>query len=101
MGLSTSVHAGRYVIGDYRFQRGYTSSNPRKMVQAWAEKEMRNLARLHSAGIPSPKPHALRLHILVMDFIGSDGIAAPRLHVCAPASLQLAIMCPGYECKLL
>ena len=36
--------------------------NPRKMVATWAEKEMRNLGRLNSAGIPAPKPLELRAH---------------------------------------
>jgi RIO kinase 1 len=49
------------------------------MVKMWAEKEMRNLARLHAAGIPCPKPIELRLHVLVMEFLGTDGTAAPRL----------------------
>jgi RIO kinase 1 len=68
----------RYVVGDSRFAR-FCKSNPRKMVKMWAEKEMRNLLRLHAAGIPCPKPHQLRLHVLVMDFLGNDGVAAPRL----------------------
>ncbi len=50
-------------MGDSRFQR-YCKSNPRKMVKMWAEKEMRNLARLHAAGIPCPKPLQLRMHVL-------------------------------------
>ena len=68
----------RYVTGDSRFQR-FCKSNPRKMVKMWAEKEMRNLLRLHAAGIPCPKPIQLRLHILVMEFLGTGGTAAPRL----------------------
>eukprot|EP00204_Picochlorum_oklahomense_P000399 CAMPEP_0118800156 /NCGR_PEP_ID=MMETSP1161-20130426/2150_1 /TAXON_ID=249345 /ORGANISM="Picochlorum oklahomensis, Strain CCMP2329" /LENGTH=549 /DNA_ID=CAMNT_0006727949 /DNA_START=234 /DNA_END=1883 /DNA_ORIENTATION=- len=68
----------RYVTGDSRFQR-FCKSNPRKMVKMWAEKEMRNLSRLHAAGIPCPKPIQLRLHILVMEFLGTGGTAAPRL----------------------
>lgn len=68
----------RYVVGDSRFQR-YCKSNPRKMVKLWAEKEMRNLARLHAAGIPCPKPLQLRMHVLVMEFLGEGGVAAPRL----------------------
>ena len=68
----------RYVVGDSRFQR-FCKSNPRKMVKLWAEKEMRNLLRLHGAGIPCPKPHQLRLHVLVMEFLGKNGVAAPRL----------------------
>lgn len=69
----------RYVAGDWRFRNGYCRSNPRKMVRTWAEKEMRNLTRLVDAGLFSPQPRMLRNHVLVMDFIGSDGVAAPRL----------------------
>ncbi|KAK9248617.1 RIO1 family-domain-containing protein [Lipomyces tetrasporus] len=71
----------RYVTGEYRFRHGYSRHNPRKMVKLWAEKEMRNLNRLYQAGIPSPKPLALKMHVLVMDFIGDDeGWPSPRLH---------------------
>jgi RIO kinase 1 len=47
----------------------------------WAEKEMRNLARLRSAGIRAPQPLMLRMHVLVMELIGDAGVAAPRLKV--------------------
>lgn len=69
----------RYVQGDYRFRHGYCKHNPRKMVMTWAEKEMRNLMRLGAAGIRCPTPLLLRLHVLVMEFIGTSGWAAPRL----------------------
>ncbi|NP_001312624.1 serine/threonine-protein kinase RIO1-like [Nicotiana tabacum] len=69
----------RYVQGDYRFRYGYCKHNPRKMVKTWAEKEMRNLMRLRAAGIRCPAPLLLRLHVLVMEFIGKGGWAAPRL----------------------
>eukprot|EP01132_Coremiostelium_polycephalum_P000636 gene636-789_t len=69
----------RYVTGEFRFRRGYSKHNPRKMVKVWAEKEFRNLNRLKTAGIPCPTPLLLRNHILVMNFIGKDGYAAPRL----------------------
>jgi hypothetical protein len=69
----------RYVSGEYRFRNGYCKSNPRKMVQTWAEKEMRNLKRLVTANVPCPTPHLLKSHVLVMDFLGKDGWCAPRL----------------------
>lgn len=69
----------RYVQGDYRFRYGYCKHNPRKMVKTWAEKEMRNLMRVRAADIRCPKPLLLRLHVLVMEFIGKGGWAAPRL----------------------
>merc|ERR1719427_1410829 len=69
----------KYVTGEYRFRHGYCKGNPRKMVKTWAEKEMRNLQRLWTSGIPCPQPHVLRNHVLVMDFIGHNGWAAPLL----------------------
>lgn len=70
----------KYVAGEFRFRQGYSKSNNRSMVKLWAEKEMRNLRRIYSAGIPSPEPVHLRLHVLVMGFVGtSKGRPAPRL----------------------
>lgn len=69
----------RYVSGEHRFRHGYCKSNPRKMVKTWAEKEMRNLKRLHTSSIPCPVPWLLKSHVLVMDFLGSNGWCAPRL----------------------
>lgn len=69
----------KYVSGEFRFRSGYCKSNPRKMVKTWAEKEMRNLKRLHASHIPSPEPHLLKAHVLVMDFLGDKGWCAPRL----------------------
>ncbi|CAI9267305.1 unnamed protein product [Lactuca saligna] len=83
----------RYVQGDYRFRYGYCKHNPRKMVKTWAEKEMRNLMRLKAAGIRCPTPILLRLHVLVMEFIGNTGWAAPRLK---DAALSLDKLREGY-----
>ncbi|KAG9237172.1 RIO1 family-domain-containing protein [Amylocarpus encephaloides] len=70
----------RYVTGEHRFRGGYNKGNNRAMVKVWAEKEFRNLKRLHLAGIPCPEPIYLRLHVLVMCFLGDrKGWAAPRL----------------------
>lgn len=69
----------KYVSGEFRFRHGYCKHNPRKMVKTWAEKEMRNLIRIHQAGIPCPEPIILRSHVLVMGFIGTDSWPAPLL----------------------
>jgi len=69
----------KYVTGEFRFRHGYCKHNPRKMVKTWAEKEMRNLSRLHAAGMPCPLPVLLRSHVLLMTFIGNAGWPAPRL----------------------
>ena len=73
----------KYVSGEFRFRHGYCRSNPRKMVKTWAEKEMRNLIRIHTGGILCPEPFILRSHVLVMDFIGCNGWPAPLLKDCA------------------
>ncbi|XP_044735344.1 serine/threonine-protein kinase RIO1 [Chrysoperla carnea] len=69
----------KYVSGEFRFRHGYCRHNPRKMVRTWAEKEMRNLVRMHTAGLPVPEPILLRSHVLIMKFIGQDGWPAPKL----------------------
>lgn len=69
----------KYVTGEFRFRRGYSRHNPRKMVRLWAEKEMRNLARLHTNGVPCPRPILLRGHVILMEFIGTDGWPSPKL----------------------
>ncbi|MCJ1344613.1 protein kinase rio1 [Peltigera leucophlebia] len=70
----------KYVSGEYRFKQGYNKSNNRAMVKVWAEKEMRNLRRIYGSGIPCPEPIHLRLHVLVMGFLGDKrGVPAPRL----------------------
>jgi len=68
----------RYVEGEFRFRRGYCSSNPRKMVTMWAEKELRNLKRMEGI-IPCPVGLLVKSNVLVMDFLGNDMINAPRL----------------------
>lgn len=71
----------RYVSGEFRFRNGHCKGNPRKMVALWAEKEVRNLKRLALTEglIRAPIPHFLKNNIIVMDFLGENGVPAPRL----------------------
>lgn len=70
----------RYITGEHRFKGGFDKGNNRKMVKLWAEKEFRNLRRIYNAGIPCPEPISLKLHVLVMGFLGDrKGWAYPRL----------------------
>lgn len=84
----------RYVTGEFRFRHGYSRHNPRKMVRLWAEKEMRNLIRLKTAGLRVPDPILLRSHVLVMSFIGKNGWPAPRLK---DAELNTSKACKLYR----
>uniref|UniRef100_A0A7S4EKC8 Serine/threonine-protein kinase RIO1 n=1 Tax=Pseudo-nitzschia australis TaxID=44445 RepID=A0A7S4EKC8_9STRA len=69
----------KYVSGEHRWRKGYCKSNPRKMVKVWAEKELRNYRRIHTAGILCPTPIFLKAHILLMEFLGTNGWPSPRL----------------------
>ena len=69
----------RYINGEFRFRHGYCKSNPRKMVALWAEKEVRNLKRVKQSGLNVPEPYVLKSNLIVMQFVGSNGVAAPRL----------------------
>ena len=77
----------KYVSGEFRFQRGFPKRSNRGMVRLWAEKEFRNLKRMHAAGLPVPEPIYLKSHVLVMSFIGriapsGHSIATPPLRDC-------------------
>lgn len=99
----------KYVSGEFRFRHGYSRHNPRKMVRLWAEKEMRNLSRLHANGVLCPRPILLRGHVLLMEFVGRDGWPAPKLkeaHLSEGKARELYLECilvmrkMYTECKL-
>lgn len=78
-----------YTAGEFRFRRGYKGKNPRKMVTAWAEKEVRNLNRLHQTGkIQCPVPIKQANNCLLMSFIGVGDNHAPRLRDAGDLSLK-------------
>ncbi len=66
-----------YIIGDPRFEN--IKRDHRSIIFAWARKELKNLKRAFDAGIQVPKPIACDKNVLIMEFIGKEGIAAPRL----------------------
>ena len=76
---AASFRGGRlkYIAGDPRFEglRG----DFRRLVYAWCLKEFRNLRRAYESGVRVPRPYAVERNILVMEFIGRDGVPAPLL----------------------
>jgi RIO kinase 1 len=66
-----------YVIGDPRFKR--IRGGTRSLIFTWAEKEFKNLKIAYEVGVRVPRPFAVEKNILVMEFIGEAGIAAPRM----------------------
>jgi len=67
----------QYIIGDPRFES--VSGDLRKLILKWVQKEYKNLKRMYEAGVRVPKPYYAYRNILVMEFIGENGIRAPLL----------------------
>jgi len=66
-----------YIMGDPRFKK--VKRDTRSLVYAWALKEFRNLSSAHEAGVRVPRPIAVKKNVLLMEFIGKDGIGAPLM----------------------
>ena len=68
----------RYIQGDPRFE--HIKSMPmHKLIPLWAKKEYSNLKKMYSAGVSVPKPICVYRNVLVMEFIGVEGVRAPLL----------------------
>ena len=72
----------QYIQGDPRFKR--IRKNTRSIVYTWNQKEYNNLQLCEEAGINAPRPIHFIRNILVMTFIGEDGVPAPLLKEKAP-----------------
>lgn len=68
----------KYIRGDPRYE-WITSLPSHKLMSVWARKEYANLARMFEAGVPVPEPYCVRRNVVVMQFIGEEGVRAPLL----------------------
>ena len=75
-----------YIVNDPRFEG--LQKKRRSIIFAWAQREYRNLLMAYEAGLNVPKPFAVKDNVLVMEFIGFNGEAAPRLKDRSPKNLQ-------------
>jgi len=71
-----------YIEGDPRF--AHIRRDTRSLVYAWAQKEFKNLQRAHEVGVRVPKPIAVDNNVLIMEFIGKNGVSAPLLKEAPP-----------------
>jgi RIO kinase 1 len=78
-----------YIVGDPRFKG--IKKDHRSIIFAWARKEYKNLSRALEAGVRVPTPLACDRNVLIMEFIGKEGIAAPRLRDVPPEVLAVEI----------
>ena len=66
-----------YLVGDPRFKG--VKRDSRSLVYAWAQKEYKNLLSAYEADVRVPKPFTVKNNVLLMEFIGEDGISAPLM----------------------
>jgi len=71
-----------YIEGDPRFAR--VRRDTRSLVYAWAQKEFKNLQRAHEIGIRVPRPIAVDNNVLIMEFVGKNGVSAPLMKEIPP-----------------
>ncbi len=64
-----------YLLGDPRF----SSIKKSKIIEAFVKKEFKNLQICYKNGINVPRPIYYLGNIIVMEFIGEEGIAAKKL----------------------
>ncbi len=66
-----------YIKGDERFKS--TRTDTRSLVNLWALKEFRNLQQAEQAGVRVPSPLKVEGNVLLMEFVGRNGVPAPLL----------------------
>ncbi|MDO8625627.1 MAG: serine protein kinase RIO [Candidatus Diapherotrites archaeon] len=76
----------QYIEGDRRFSR--IKHEKHSLVNAWTKKEYKNLEIATRQGVAAPLPLAFRNNVLVMEFIGTNGAAAPTLKDQSPKKPQ-------------
>jgi RIO kinase 1 len=67
----------KYIEGDPRF--GRVRHDIKSIIYTWTQKEFSNLQLAEQAGVNAPRPIEFYRNVLVMTFIGTDGVPAPVL----------------------
>ena len=77
--VSTSNFKKRaaYIDGDPRFSK--IKKGTKNLVYFWAQKEFKNLSQCYDKGLPVVKPVHVSKNILVMEFVGKNGVPAKTL----------------------
>jgi RIO kinase 1 len=73
----------KYIEGDRRFKN--VKHDTRSLIFTWAQKEFRNLEQASRAKVRVPTPIAVEKNVLVMEFIGKDGVSAPSMKEQSPS----------------
>ena len=66
-----------YIKDDVRFVN--LKKGKRNIVFSWVQREYRNLLKAREANVSVPTPLTFSKNVLLLEFIGDDGIFAPKL----------------------
>jgi RIO kinase 1 len=66
-----------YILGDPRFSN--IRHTHKDIIFAWTKKEYSNLVRAREADILCPEPFAFERNILIMEFLGKNGVPYPQM----------------------
>ncbi len=75
-----------YIEGDRRFKK--FRHTERDLVSAFAQKEYKNLEICAKAKVHAPKPLLQVKNILIMEFLGEDGLPYTQLNILGPESIS-------------
>ena len=73
-----------YIEGDPRFKR--VRRDIRSLIYLWAQKEFKNLESAHAVGVRVPRPIMVQGNVLLMEFVGKNGVPAPLLKEVNPTN---------------
>ena len=75
---SKFVNKQEYLEGDPRFS--LVKRTPTEIVYAFTRKEFKNLQIAEKAGVHSPSPFFQERNVIVMSFLGEQGVPYPQLY---------------------
>ncbi len=66
-----------YIVGDPRFEK--IKKRTWEIVKAFAKKEFKNLEICERHNVNAPQPYFVRENVVLMEFLGEDGLPYPKL----------------------
>lgn len=77
IGNTVFRHLPAYAMEELR--RESSERNYARLIYAWTRREHTILRRMRAARVPCPETYGYLRNVLVMEFVGTNGMAAPRL----------------------
>ena len=74
---SNFKNRSQYLVGDPRFQK--IKKGTKNLVYLWARKEFQNISKCYDCGINVVKPIHISKNVLVMEFVGNNGMPEKNL----------------------